>query len=97
MLFRSRAVADVDVLLLPATPFVAPRRGVEELAWPSGRTAALNADMPRFTAFANVTGLPALVVPVGLVDGLPVAVQMVAGPQRELELLALGSLLHGRL
>jgi amidase len=53
------------------------------------------ARMLAFTAFANVTGLPAISLPMGTDDdGLPVGVQLVGGPFQEARLIRLGSLLE---
>jgi amidase len=45
-----------------------------------------------FTAFGNVTGLPAVSLPLHWSDdGLPVGVQLVAGPWQESALIALSA------
>jgi aspartyl-tRNA(Asn)/glutamyl-tRNA(Gln) amidotransferase subunit A len=44
-----------------------------------------------FTAFANAAGLPAVAVPCGFADGLPVGLQLVAAEGRDTELLALAA------
>jgi aspartyl-tRNA(Asn)/glutamyl-tRNA(Gln) amidotransferase subunit A len=59
-----------DVLLAPACPFPAPRIADCE-------PVAMTAQLSRFTAAWGLAGVPALAVPVGLVDGLPVAMQLV--------------------
>ena len=51
-----------------------------------------------FTSFANVSGLPAITLPVAeTVDGLPMAVQLVGRPGGEHVLLAIGAQLERRL
>ncbi|HEY0261112.1 MAG TPA: amidase [Lacisediminihabitans sp.] len=51
-----------------------------------------------FTSFANVTGLPAITVPVyQTADGLPMGVQLVGRPGGEATLLAIGAQLERRL
>ncbi|MEM1344707.1 MAG: amidase family protein, partial [Pseudomonadota bacterium] len=50
------------------------------LTWESGREEALNPVYVRFSAPANVTGLPSISVPAGLDgQGLPIGVQIM-GP-----------------
>jgi amidase len=51
-----------------------------------------------FTSFANVTGLPAITLPVHVTpDGLPMGVQLVGRPGGEATLLAIGAQLERRL
>ncbi|MGH7537853.1 MAG: Asp-tRNA(Asn)/Glu-tRNA(Gln) amidotransferase subunit GatA [Gemmatimonadales bacterium] len=78
-----RAVFDhgVDLLFTPATPTPAFRAG-EKLGDP---VAMYLADI--FTVTANLAGLPAMTVPIGRVDGLPVGGQLIAPSFLEDEML----------
>ena len=78
--------ADRDVLAMPTVPVVAPP--VEDFA----RYLLV---LSRNTSLWSLTGFPALSVPCGMVDGLPVGLQLVAPPWREDRLIALGSALQG--
>jgi len=77
--------ADRDVLAMPTVPVVAPP--VEDFA----RYLLV---LSRNTSLWSLTGFPALSVPCGMVDGLPVGLQLVAPPWREDRLIALGSALE---
>lgn len=68
-----RAFADFDVLITPTSPTVAFRIG-ERAADPM---AMYLSDV--FTIPVNLAGVPAISVPCGLVDGLPVGLQII-GP-----------------
>lgn len=67
--------ADLDVLALPTTPMVAPEFG--KVPSNGGPTVL---DTVHNTAPFNATGAPAVTVPCGEVDGLPVGLQLVAPP-----------------
>ncbi len=77
-----------DALLTPAAA---------ALPWPSTESHPSRIDGhpvgPRghaiFTAFANAAGLPAIAVPCGFTDGLPVGIQLVMRAGDDLRLLAL--------
>ncbi|MDP3685758.1 MAG: Asp-tRNA(Asn)/Glu-tRNA(Gln) amidotransferase subunit GatA [bacterium] len=67
----------VDVLLSPAAPEVAFRIG-EKVQDPLRMYASDMLSVP-----ANIAGLPALVLPCGVVEGLPVGLQIIAPAGRE--------------
>lgn len=72
-----------DVLLTPATPVAAPLL--------DGPDAVEQARLlTRCTAPFNLTGLPALVVPCGFENGLPVGVQIAGAPWQEHKVLRAG-------
>jgi aspartyl-tRNA(Asn)/glutamyl-tRNA(Gln) amidotransferase subunit A len=74
----------LDVLLTPATPIPAPiRDGMDAVA--------LAPVLTRFTAPFNFTGMPALSLPCGFTrGGLPIGLQIVAAPWREVDVLRAG-------
>lgn len=77
----------VDVLVLPAMPVPAPPLGTR-LVEVEGAVEPIQRALTRFTGPFNITGLPALTIPVGTTaDGLPVGVQMVARWGREVDLI----------
>lgn len=68
----------VDVLLTPGTPVIAPKLGTVKLDVEGGEEAVGNA-VTRFTTFFNMTGHPALTLPTALhSEGLPMGVQLIA-------------------
>ncbi|RSN10488.1 amidase [Nonomuraea sp. WAC 01424] len=71
-----------DVLALPTVPLVAPPLGLRQTEL-DGRTVTVRAALLALTSPWNVLGLPALTVPAGSVDGLPVGLQLVCRPGRE--------------
>ena len=85
---------DFDVLLTPTSAILPPVAG----AILAAQHAAPDQPLPdvvgsvSFTAFGNVTGLPALSLPLHRTDeGLPVGVQLTGGPFDEATLIRLGS------
>jgi len=72
----TRMLGDDAVLVTPTTSGAATLIGEDE-------GAPLSRRMSRLTAPFNAAGAPALSLPVGKVDGLPVGMQLVAAPGRE--------------
>jgi len=87
----TRMFAEVDVLVAPARTGAASK--VDQ---PLDRGAGAGAPAPKDPGFraiipaGNLAGLPALVLPCGLADGMPVALQLVGAPFSENTLLAVG-------
>jgi len=89
------AFAAVDVIVTPATPTPAPRvtPPIDPL-FELGDRAWLDHIARNLLAF-NVTGMPALVVPIGLERGLPVGLQVAGPPFAEGTILSVGHALDG--
>jgi Asp-tRNA(Asn)/Glu-tRNA(Gln) amidotransferase A subunit family amidase len=74
---------DVDVLAWPTVPAVAPPLEAPLVELPSGTTTADQANV-RGAGLANLTGTPAISIPVGLgADGMPIALQLQAAWGRD--------------
>ena len=86
---------EVDVLAVPAVPLVAPRVGQPRVRW-RNRQEPVDAALVRFTAPFNLTGAPALSVPCGLSQGLPVGIQLVGRWNDEATILAAGQAVEDR-
>ncbi|MEK6278461.1 MAG: amidase [Actinomycetota bacterium] len=72
----ARAFADVDVIAWPTVPAGAPPLDKPVVELPSG-THSADAVNPRGGGLANLTGIPAVSVPVGFDgDGMPIALQL---------------------
>ncbi len=92
-----KVFADVDVLLTPATPAIAPKIGVTEVSIGSYREPAGNA-ITRYTSFFNMTGHPAITLPCGMhSEGLPIAAQLVGRHYADEDLLGVAELVEQEL
>jgi aspartyl-tRNA(Asn)/glutamyl-tRNA(Gln) amidotransferase subunit A len=81
------ALQELDLLLTPTLPCVAPRYG-------EGTRTVLT----RFTSLFNLVGWPALALPCGPAeDGLPASVQLAAPTGQDALVLAAGAMLEGAL
>ena len=72
-----RALKEVDILLTPVSPNVAPKKG-ESIVDP---IQTYLADI--YTVSVNMVGLPAISVPAGFVEGLPVGIQLIGNYFKE--------------
>ncbi|TNC24424.1 amidase [Amycolatopsis alkalitolerans] len=82
---------DIDVLIAPTLTTPALRVDDPSVTWPDGSTEAATDTYVRFSAPANVTGLPSLSVPCGFTGaGLPIGMQIMGKPFTEPVLLAVG-------
>jgi len=88
---------DFDILLTPTSAILPPQAGAvlaAQLAAPEQPVMDVVASVS-FTAFANVTGLPAVSLPLHWTDAdLPVGVQLTGGPWQESLLIALAAQLE---
>ena len=86
-----RALADVDVIVTPATGRTAPVLPLDALR--SGESNLVEVDqIMRFAPAPNLTGLPAISVPAGYDDaGLPVGLQLIGRAWHEHVLLRLAA------
>jgi aspartyl-tRNA(Asn)/glutamyl-tRNA(Gln) amidotransferase subunit A len=90
------AAVEADAVVLPAQACGPALVDDPDTAVVDGRSRPLRDAVMPFTVPANVTGWPALVVPVGPgVDGLPASIQMIARPGREHLLPALAARIRG--
>ncbi|HTJ24371.1 MAG TPA: amidase [Gemmatimonadaceae bacterium] len=88
------ALEGCDALVLPTLPIVAPPIGAADVAMDNGETIAVRAAMLRLTQLFNVTGHPAISLPISS-DGLPVGLQLV-GRRDETERLLSSALVCER-
>lgn len=78
----------VDVLLLPTMPDIAPK---------IGNASNWEYDYARNTRLANVTRLPAITLPASVDEGLPIGIQLIGSEFGEKELLKIALSFEGEL
>jgi amidase len=89
--------AEFDVLVTPTTAILPPPVGyvLEQAHAKPGEPVDAVLAMVAFTVFANITGLPAISLPVHWTDdGLPVGAQLVGSPFCEAQLIRLAHVLE---
>ena len=90
----SAVFENVDLLVTPTCPVVAPRF-TDVTVTTEGKEEALGDAHSRFTNFFNLTGNPAITIPSGMHSmGLPMGVQVIARPFEEATLLRAGDALQ---
>lgn len=82
---------EVDVVAAPSVPMIAARADEETVTWPDGTVESISDAYVRLSAPANITGVPALSVPVGHGSaGMPIGMQLLGRPLDERTLLRVG-------
>jgi 1-carboxybiuret hydrolase len=77
-----RLFEEVDAIVAPATPCVAPPIGQKTFLL-NGQEVPLRPNIGIYTQPISFIGLPVVAVPVPQPDGMPIAVQIIAAPWRE--------------
>ena len=87
----------VDLIVLPANVAGAPPHG-ESTIEVNGQPHPVQMVCSRYNRISNITGFPAIVIPVGATDeGLPIGLQLVGPPLSETRLLAVAHALEQQL
>lgn len=82
----------LDAVVAPTSPIVAPPRGLPSVVWPDGTEESVIDSLIRFSAAANVTGLPSVAVPCGFsTSGLPTSFQIIGRPFDEAGILRIAA------
>ncbi|MFC8277072.1 amidase [Streptomyces sp. NPDC057271] len=84
----ARLFRRVDVIAAPSLPLAAVPVGCQEVNWADGTSESVTDALLRFSAPANITGVPSISLPVGSDhDGLPIGMQLMGRPLSEGTLL----------
>ncbi|MBD0688707.1 amidase [Streptomyces sp. CBMA123] len=87
----ARMLEEVDVIAAPSVPMTAVGAEEATVTWPDGTVEGVSDAYVRLCAPANITGVPALTVPVGHDSaGLPIGMQLLGRPLGEPALLRVG-------
>src|SRR5204863_8251010 len=84
------ALEGCDALVLPTLPIVAPKLGSANVTMDNGDSLTVRAAMLRLTQLFNVTGNPAISLPIPTA-GLPVGLQLVGRRDRTEALLSVAA------
>ncbi|MGW7075290.1 amidase [Streptomyces sp. NPDC054866] len=81
----------VDVIAAPAVPMTAAKAGQDSVEWADGTVESVSDSYVRLSAPANITGVPALTLPVGQDHaGMPIGMQLMGRPLDEATVLRVG-------
>ncbi|MFF8643010.1 amidase [Streptomyces sp. NPDC015345] len=87
----TRLFETVDVVAAPTVPATATHRDQRTIPWPDGSDESVSDAYVRLSAPANITGLPALTLPVGAdTAGLPIGMQLIGRPRAEATVVRTG-------
>lgn len=84
---------EVDVIITPTMPIMVPKIG-EETAILNGKEIDLFDHALRLTSPSNFTGLPSMTVPCGLIDEMPVGLQIIGDAFKEREIIQMGKIIE---
>jgi aspartyl-tRNA(Asn)/glutamyl-tRNA(Gln) amidotransferase subunit A len=84
----AHSMENVDVMATPTTSIAAPKVG-QAMARVGDREMEVRTALTQNTLPFNVVGFPAISIPAGLCNGLPIGVQLISGPFEESKLLRL--------
>ena len=84
------ALINSDALILPTLPIVPPLLGDDSIVI-DGKSDSVRALTLRLTQLFNLTGHPAISLPCGSIDGVPIGVQLVGHRHATNDLLALAT------
>ncbi|NEP21210.1 AtzE family amidohydrolase [Moorena sp. SIO3I6] len=94
--FRDRVrevFQDVDIILAPTTPCVAPLLGQEKMVI-AGEEVLVRPNLGLFTQPLSFIGLPVLSVPINRPGQMPLGVQIIAAPYHEAMILRVAAVLE---
>jgi len=86
---------DVDIILAPTTPCVAPPLGIEKMVI-AGEEVLVRPNLGLYTQPLSFIGLPVLSVPIHLPGYLPLGVQIIAAPYNEALILRVAAFLEAQ-